>query len=113
MRFFVFPFWPKNVIVAKTDKTEHNAEEGVAMSLVKARREEAGLTLTEVARRADMLCSKVWKIEHDHRRLTLADAARLARAIGCTVGDFLPDGGPRRRRIGRRTPRPAALGRQA
>jgi transcriptional regulator with XRE-family HTH domain len=70
------------------------------MLLVKARREEAGLTLTEAARRADMLCSKVWKIENDQRRLTLVDAARLAAAIGCDLEDFLPG------RV------PAALGRQ-
>jgi len=37
-----------------------------------------------------MLCSKVWKIENDQRRLTLVDAARLAAAIGCDVEDFLP-----------------------
>jgi len=60
------------------------------MSQVKAKREAAGLSMSEVARRAKMLGTKLWKIEHGERRLTLEDAARLAEVLGCDVKDFLP-----------------------
>lgn len=60
------------------------------MSLVREKREAAGLSISEVARRAKMLGTKVWKIEHGERRLTLEDAARLAEVLGCEVTDFLP-----------------------
>lgn len=61
------------------------------MSLVKAKREEAGLTMSEVARRANMRLTKLWKIEHGERRLFADEVARLARAIGCDKADLIPD----------------------
>jgi transcriptional regulator with XRE-family HTH domain len=42
------------------------------MSLVKEKREEAGLTMSEVARRAEMRLTKLWKIEHGELRLLVA-----------------------------------------
>jgi len=64
------------------------------MTQVKAQREAAGLTLTAVAQRTGMLCSKVWKIENGERRLTLVDAVKLAKAIGCEVLDFIDEEAP-------------------
>ena len=60
------------------------------MSLVTAKREEAGLSMSEVARRANMLLTKLWKIEHEQYRLLAADVPALARAIGCQPSDLLP-----------------------
>jgi len=61
------------------------------MSLVKAKREAAGLTMSEVARRANMRLTKLWKIEHGALRLKVDDVPRLARAIGCHPSELIPD----------------------
>jgi len=60
------------------------------MSAVSIKRKEAGLSLSEVARRANMLVTKLWKIEHGERRLMAADVLPLAQAIGCDPRDLLP-----------------------
>lgn len=60
------------------------------MSLVKTKREEAGLSIAEAARRAGMLTTKLWKIEHGERRLTVEDCARLAIAFGCQPQELIP-----------------------
>lgn len=60
------------------------------MSLVRTQREAAGLSLSEVARRAGMLVSKVWKIEHEELALKARDIAALARAIGCDPRELIP-----------------------
>ena len=60
------------------------------MSLVSVKRKEAGLTMTEVARRANMLLTKLWKIEHGERYLRVNDVAVLARAIGCQPSELIP-----------------------
>lgn len=60
------------------------------MTLVTLKRKEAGLTMSEVARRANMLLTKLWKIEHGERRLTAEDIPVLARAIGCAPSDLIP-----------------------
>lgn len=60
------------------------------MSRVAEKRKEAGLSMTEVARRAHMLVTKLWKIEHGELRLKADDVPVLAKAIGCDPRDLLP-----------------------
>ena len=60
------------------------------MSLVTAKREEAGLSMAEVARRINWVHTKLWKIEHGERRLLAEEVPVLARAIGCDPSDLLP-----------------------
>ena len=59
-------------------------------SLVKACREAAGLTMSEVARRSGLSISKLSKIEHGTHRLKVDDVPRLADAIGCDVRALIP-----------------------
>lgn len=61
------------------------------MSLVRQKREEAGLTMAEVARRAKMHPPTLCKIEHNQRKLKADEVAALARAIGCQPHDLIPD----------------------
>lgn len=72
------------------------------MSLVREKREAAGLSMSEVARRANMGLTKLWKIEHGELRLKVDDVPRLARAIGCAPSELIPDMEPLA------TPTPAA-----
>jgi len=62
------------------------------VSLVKQCREAAGLSMAEVARRANMVHTRLWKIEHGELRLHFEDVPRLANAIGCEVLDLIPLG---------------------
>ena len=59
-------------------------------NVIRSKREAAGLTMAEVARRAKMHHTKLWKIEHGERRLMAADVLPLAQAIGCDPRDLLP-----------------------
>jgi transcriptional regulator with XRE-family HTH domain len=60
-------------------------------SLVTMHRKAARLSMSEVARRAGMIPTKLWKIEHGERKLYVAEVARLAQAIGCLPSDLIPD----------------------
>ena len=62
-----------------------------ALPSVKAKREAAGLTMSELARRTNMRLTKLWKIEHGERALKARDIAILAQALGCDKGDLVPD----------------------
>ena len=59
-------------------------------ALIRSKRTEAGLSMSEVARRADMLLTKLWKIEHGEYYLRAEDVPKIARAIGCDPRDILP-----------------------
>jgi transcriptional regulator with XRE-family HTH domain len=61
------------------------------MSLVRRKREEAGLTQTEVAKRAHMTGSKLSKIESGALKLKVDDVLVLARALGCKPSELIPD----------------------
>lgn len=61
------------------------------MSLLTKKREEAGLSMTELAARAKMDLSKLSRLEHGHLKLKADDIVTLARAIGCKPGALLPD----------------------
>lgn len=59
--------------------------------LVTQQREQRGLSMSEVARRAKMPLTTLWKIEHEERKFVVDEVARLARAIGCQPSDLIPD----------------------
>ena len=61
-----------------------------AGALIRHKRTEAGLSMSEVARRADMLLTRLWKIEHGEYYLRAEDVTKIARAIGCDPRDLLP-----------------------
>jgi transcriptional regulator with XRE-family HTH domain len=60
------------------------------MSLIRAARTAAGLTMTETARRAGLRLTKLWKLEHGEQRVHVEDVVRLAHAIGCPPSTLLP-----------------------
>ncbi len=60
------------------------------MSLLKAKRQQAGLSVSELARRVNMGMTRLWKIENGELRLKVDDVARLARALGCQPSDLIP-----------------------
>lgn len=60
------------------------------MNLLQREREARGLSLSEVARRAQMRTTKLWKLEHLELRLKVEDVPRLARAIGCEPLALIP-----------------------
>ena len=59
-------------------------------TLIRSKRTEAGLSMSEVAKRADMLLTKLWKIEHDEYYLRAVDVPKIAHALGCDPRDLLP-----------------------
>jgi len=61
------------------------------MSLVRIQRKQAGLSMTEVARRSRMHLPTLCKIEHGQRKLKADEVARLAHAIGCRPSDLIPE----------------------
>lgn len=61
------------------------------MSLIRQKRLEAQLTMTEVAKRASMPLTTFWKIEHGEREARMSEIPRLAHALGCQPGDLIPD----------------------
>lgn len=60
------------------------------MSVIRQKRLEAQLTMTEVAKRACMPLTTFWKIEHGEREARMSEIPRLARALGCNPGDLFP-----------------------
>ena len=59
---------------------------------VKAIREKAGLSQTELARRACLANSNLSAIEHGHREAWPIARRRLARALKCTEEELFPSG---------------------
>jgi len=64
------------------------------MSLVKEKRVQAGLSLTELSRRSKISVSKLSKIENDKLTLREIDIATLARALGCSPAALIRDAPP-------------------
>jgi transcriptional regulator with XRE-family HTH domain len=59
---------------------------------LKAGREAAGLSQSQLAHIAGVDRTSLNKVERGHRVPTLASLARLAHAIGCTVDDLMEVG---------------------
>lgn len=64
--------------------------EGKSQSLLQQKREEAGITMTELAARVNMDLSKLSRLEHGHLQLKSTDLVALAIALGCKVEELLP-----------------------
>ncbi len=60
------------------------------MSLVKLRRQQAGMSQAELAKHAHMTASKLSKIENGHLKLKVTDVLLLARVLGCDPGELMP-----------------------
>ena len=61
------------------------------MSTIRSKREAAGLTITELAARAQMSLSKVSRLENGILELKVRDLRVLARVLGCEPGELIPD----------------------
>jgi len=61
------------------------------MSLVRTKREELGISMTELAKRTGFSLVKLSRIENDRRKLKVDDVAILAYALKCKTGDLIPD----------------------
>ena len=61
------------------------------MSLLREKREQAGLSLTELAARAHMIPSKLSRLENGILKLKVEDLLVLARALGCQARELIPD----------------------
>lgn len=59
---------------------------------LKSLRERAGLTQAELGKRIGARQSHVHRLEIGEREPTLATAVAIARAIGCDIKEFVPDG---------------------
>jgi len=64
------------------------------MNRIRELRLAAGLTLDEVARRANTSVQQLSRIERGHRRLTDDWMRRIASALGVLPAALLPDSGP-------------------
>lgn len=60
------------------------------MSPLRAKRLEAGLTLTELAKRAHMTHDKLSRLERGIYKLTVDDVLRLASELGCEASEIMP-----------------------
>jgi ribosome-binding protein aMBF1 (putative translation factor) len=58
--------------------------------LIRARRMELGLSQEELAERAAMHFTYVSSIERGERNISLANIAKLAKALGCSMNDLMP-----------------------
>jgi transcriptional regulator with XRE-family HTH domain len=59
-------------------------------SRLRQKREDAGITMTELAARVNMDLSKLSRLENGHLQLKSTDLVALAIALGCKVEDLLP-----------------------
>lgn len=57
---------------------------------VRARRHELGLTLAQVGKRARVSVGHLSEVERGTRNPSPAVLVRIARAMGCRIGDLLP-----------------------
>lgn len=55
------------------------------------RRVEAGLTQTELAKRAGCSKSLVSEVEAGRANFSVTNLAKISEALGCTIADLLPD----------------------
>ncbi len=60
------------------------------MSPLRSRRLQAGMTLTELARRADMVPERLSRLERGLQKLTVDDVLRLAFELGCELSEIMP-----------------------
>ncbi len=60
------------------------------MSPLRVKREQAGLTLRELARRADMVPERLSRLERGLQKLTVDDVLRLAFELGCELSEIMP-----------------------
>lgn len=60
-------------------------------SAVRAKRQELGWSQEQLAERADMAVAHLGAIERGLHGPNLRGIVRLARALGCSPGDLLPD----------------------
>ena len=60
------------------------------MSPLRAKREQTGLTVTELAARAGMIPSKVSRVERGILKLTVDDVLIFARVLRCEPGELMP-----------------------
>lgn len=58
---------------------------------VKAKRKQLGLTQVDVAESMGIAQSNYWEIEHGKYEITLARACRVARALGVSIHELVPD----------------------
>jgi transcriptional regulator with XRE-family HTH domain len=64
---------------------------------LKALRANVGLTQKQLAERAGLYLSVVYKAEQGEHDPSWPTVVKLARALGCSVEDFLPEAEPPRR----------------
>lgn len=73
------------------EKSLFTADYKVLRTLLRKKREAAGLTQVDLARRIDETQSYVSKCERGERRLDLVQLRILCRAIGITLTDFVKE----------------------
>jgi transcriptional regulator with XRE-family HTH domain len=61
---------------------------GAYPNRVKKRREQLGLSQSELARRTGIHHSNIWHIEHGYFVPTDATQRKLAKTLRCTIGDL-------------------------
>ncbi len=59
-------------------------------NLIKARRLELGLSQEEVAEKANLHFTYVSSTERGERNISLANIAKLAKALNCSMKDLMP-----------------------
>jgi len=60
-------------------------------ALVRAKREAAGLSQEELGFRAGLHRTYVGSVERGERNITLANVYRLAKALGCSATELMPE----------------------
>lgn len=60
------------------------------MNTLRQLRQNAGITLDQLATRTKMHKSILSKLENDKRRLHITELTILAAALGCTIAELLP-----------------------
>lgn len=58
--------------------------------LLRTLRNEQGLTIDELAKRANSERSRISRAERDYQRLRADELRRIARVLGVEVGDIVP-----------------------
>jgi len=61
------------------------------MSPLRAKRKEAHMTMTELARRLEMRLPRLCKIETGKQRLLAQEVPAFAAALGCNPMDLIPE----------------------
>lgn len=71
--------------------TLHRPEYSLLISMLKEARQDAGLTQSELARRAGMSQPRMWDIEAERRRMDALELLDLLRALSISAPDFIAD----------------------